>query len=314
MSWIKRNLSLVISGVIALGLLGLGGYYLWSAIQKNNDADTAIGQTKSDIERYLTADPSPNQSNLANAKRELDRLNIFIAEAKRQFPPSPPPPEPLNNETFKSLLETTVNDLHKEAASVGTRLETNYYFTFESQRLPVTFPPESLRPLTERLQEVHVLASILIKARVNRLEHIRRGMVPGERAQAAQPAAGAAGDYLNAGPRTNSETSMVLWPYEMTFRCFSPELGAVLEALERQPGFIVRAPSIEPADEIKDTRPRQQQPPPKNAPPPPPLATVVNERLLRVTLRMEIIKPLPPGSTPGGPGSGRPGRPGGGRP
>jgi len=94
MAWIKRNLALVISGAIALALLGFGGWYLWSAIQKNNQSDGEINQTKSEIERLLNMDPSPNTSNLANAKRELDRLTTFTAAAKRHFPVTPPRPRP----------------------------------------------------------------------------------------------------------------------------------------------------------------------------------------------------------------------------
>ena len=89
MAWIKRNLVLVISGVLALGLLGFGGYYLWSAIQKNNSIDAEIGSAKSEIERLLAREPTPNASNLNIARRELARLTGFNAVAKRQFPPTP---------------------------------------------------------------------------------------------------------------------------------------------------------------------------------------------------------------------------------
>ena len=248
MAWIKRNFALVVSGVIALALLGLGGWYLWAAIDKNDSIDKEINQTKAEIDRLLNMDPSPNASNFTNAKRELDRLNAFIAEARKQFPPSPPPPDPLTDETFKTLLETVVNDLHREAetAKIGIAVP-NYYFTFEAQHFPVTFPPESLRPLTERLYEVQSMVSILLKSRINRLDSLRRARVPGEIVQATAPEA--ANDYLPSQPRTNAETAMTLWPYELNFRCFSPELGTVLEALEREHGgFIVKSISSSASD------------------------------------------------------------------
>ena len=338
MSWIKRNLALVISGVIAIGLLGLGGWYLYSAMDKNSSIDNEINQTKSEIERLLNMDPSPVKSNLDNAQVELKRLTAFIGEAKKLFPPTPPPAEPLNNESFKSLLATTVNDLNRQAASVGIRVPTNealggaYYYTFESQRLPVTFPPESLRPLSERLHEVQMLMSVLIKSRINRLVGIRRAYVPGE--GTPQGPQGTA-DYLNIPPRTNAETSMVLWPYEVTFEAFSPELGKVMEELEHASyAVIVKYPVIETAEEMRSSRLRDQQlgggnPPPDrrfpgrpNAPAAPAAAAaapaaltpVINERLMRVTLRIDVIKPEPvqPGSGGPGPGGGR-GGPRGGR-
>src|SRR5258705_9164498 len=117
MAWIKRNLSLVISGVVALALLGVGGWYLWSAIQKDKEVDTAINQIKSEIEGLLGKQPTPNAQNLADAKRQLERLNVFMLSAKKQFPPTPPPGQPLDNQSFKSLLQTTVDELHKQASS-----------------------------------------------------------------------------------------------------------------------------------------------------------------------------------------------------
>jgi hypothetical protein len=297
MAWIKRNLSLVISGVVALALLGVGGWYLWSAIQKDKQVDTDINQIKSEIEGLLGKQPTPNAQNLADAKRQLERLSTFMVTAKKQFPPTPPPAQPLDNQSFKSLLQTTVDELHKQASSVGIHVETNYYFTFENERLPVMFPPETLRPLSERLSEVKMLASILFKARVNRLAGIRRAMVPGERAIPASPAA--ANDYLPVPARANADTGMTLWPYEVTFNCFSPELASVLDSLQRvEYGLVVKSISSEAVGEGAKNAPRN---PPGGRPPagrtnaaPKSLETIIDERPLRVTLRIEVIKPSPP--------------------
>ena len=290
MSWIKRNLSLVLSGVITLALLGFGSWYLWSAMQSNKDVDDNINRTKSEIERLLGMDPSPSQSNLNNAKRELDRLNAFIAGAKKQFPPSPPLTEPLNDQSFKSLLAKTVDELHRQAVSVDIKMDSNYYFSFDAQRLPFAFPPESLRPLSERLHEVRTIVSILLKARINRLESVRRSVVAGEKVSGT--------DYLNVTSRTNAETGLVLWPYELTFQCFSAELSSALEDLERAPyGFLVKSPVVEPAE---DKAPAPGAPPVRPPPgrggartnAPAGLETIINEKMLRVTLRIEVIKPL----------------------
>ncbi len=291
MAWIKRNLSLVISGVVALALLGVGGWYLWSAMQKNKQVDSDINQIKSDIEALLAKQPTPNAQNLADAKKQFDRLNAFMVTAKKHFPPTPPPAQPLDNQSFKSLVQTTVDELHKQASSVGIRVETNYYFTFENERLPVMFPPESLRPLSERLSEVKLISSILFKSRINRLLGMRRAMVPGERAIPSSPAA--ANDYLPVPARINAETGMALWPYEVSFNCFSTELAAVLDALQRvEYGLIVKSVSSESVREgapVARGDPRLRT----NAPPKA-LETIIDERPLRVTLRIEVIKPSPP--------------------
>src|SRR5262245_32610200 len=101
MAWIKRNLVLVVSGVIALGLLAYGGWFFFSAVQKNKEIDTEIETTKRDIEVFLKKTPTPNAANLALAQQELERLNKFIAESKKLFPSPPPLTEPLNALSFK---------------------------------------------------------------------------------------------------------------------------------------------------------------------------------------------------------------------
>lgn len=298
MAWIKRNLSLVISGVVALALVGVGGWYLWSAMQKNKQVDTDINQIKSEIENLLAKQPTPNPQNLADAKKQLERLNTFMLTAKKQFPPTPPPAQPLDNQSFKSLLQTTVDELHKQASSVGIHVETNYYFTFENERLPVMFPPETLRPLSERLSEVKMLASILFKSRVNRLVGIRRAMVAGERAIPSSPAA--ANDYLPFQARANADTGMTLWPYKVTFNCFSPELASVMDSLQRvEHGLVVKSISSEAQVDPSAKAPRNPAnvrgvPGARTNVPPKSLETIIDERTLKVTLRIEVIKPSPP--------------------
>lgn len=290
MAWIKRNLALVISGVIALGLLGFGGYYLWAAMQKNAQIDNDIGQAKSDLDLLMNLDPFPSPSNVNQARAELARLNTFIGVTKKLFPSTPPPAAPLNTLTFKSLLQTTVAELNRQAEAAGVRVETNYYFSFEAQRLPVTFPAETLLPLSERLHEIAVISSNLFKAKINRLERIRRSPVPGELlANDARHAA----EYLNESVRVSPESGMQLWPYEFVFHCFSPELATVMEQLMRMPdATIVKSVVVQPAEHLPDVQ--------RGVPPPPPAArtnrplaleTILNERALRVVMKIEVVKP-----------------------
>jgi len=338
MVWIKRNLSMVISGVIALGLLGYGGWYFWSARQRNVTIEAEIEQNKQEIERYLSMAVTPSQSNLNNVRREIERLTQFNALAKKQFPAPAAPPMALNDESFKTLLQTTVNDLHQQARAVGIQIEPDYYFTFEIHKGSLQFRPETLRPLYDRLQEVKAVAGILVNARVNRIVGFRRAAVPNELPTGPGAAPVGAGDYLSAKPRAHAETVMMMWPYEVTFDCFTAQLGTVIEAIERiEQGIIIKALTSEIAPEAMGPR-RGQQPGPgtrptierrrpgapnaPNAPaaaaptPSAALETVIDEKLLRVTLHLEVLRPdtTPPGGPggPGGPGRrmGGPGGPG----
>ena len=347
MAWIKRNLILVVSGVVTLLLLGLGGYYLWSAIQKNAQIDNDINTTKEEIKRILEKPVTPTAENLKLAKAEGLKLNSFVADAKKLFPGTPPPSEALNSPSFKSLLANTITELHRQASLVPTRLESNgpllYYFTFEAQRLALNLPPESLRPLYERLNEVQFISEVLFKSRINRLVTLHRAAVLGERPVGGAQASGGGNDYLPATVKIDQETGMALWPYEVTFDCFTTEFAAVLEGLQNgKYGVLIKSVAVNPADETPNApgvrqpfqpaapgQPPRRLPPgrnPANAPaaaapagaPTAPMITMINERLIRVTLNLEIIKPdTSGGGGPGGPGGprrGGGGGPGGNRP
>jgi hypothetical protein len=125
-------------------------------------------------------------------------------------------------------------------------------------------------------------------------------MVPGERTTGP--------DYLSRSAHTNAETSTVSWPYEIVFHSFTPELGAVIEGLERgQYGFFIRGIQVEPADAEK-AAPQRGGPirdPGRvgrqtNTPTTGALVTIIEERPLKVVLRLDVIKPET--FEPGGPG------------
>jgi hypothetical protein len=313
MPWIKRNLAVVISAAAALGLIGFGVWYLMGAMEKNKTMDDEIGSLTNEINNLSTAQFYPSASNITIAQTELKRVNDFVGQAKKFFPAAAVPAAPLDNQTFAPLLHNTIDELAKQAIASGIRVESNYHFSFESEWLPVSFPPASLQPLSERLAEVKQLASILFAAKVNRLEAIRRARVTDE-----VPGPTAAADYVNDLPYTSAETGMTMWPYEVVFQSFSPELATVLESIARMPeAYVVRSVVVNPAESLPQAGAGQ---PPPGAPPPggqfpgrgrgvpgrpgpaaaaPAIETILNERLLRVVLRVEVIKPNEQPNRPG---------------
>lgn len=308
MAWIKRNLIVVISGAVALLLIGGGVWYLLQAMDKNKAMDDEIGGLRSELNTLVSKPVSPNQQNISAAQAEVKRVNEFIVQAKAFFPSSPAPEGQLNNQTFAALLHNTVADLHKEATAAGILVASNYHFSFETQWPAVSFPPASLHPLSERLSEVKQLASLLFKAKVNSLISIQRARVTDE-----VPGATAAGDYLPEAPHLSESVGTVMWPYQLTFQTFTPELATVLEQISRMPeAYVVRSVVVEPAEALPAQRPPPGAPPgtPPGAPPVRPgrnalrppgtpaapatsggLETILNERLLRVVMRIEVIKP-----------------------
>ena len=51
MDWIKRNLYFLIGGLVALVLMGLAGYYLYSEWQVNNEIYTKLEEQYAELKR-----------------------------------------------------------------------------------------------------------------------------------------------------------------------------------------------------------------------------------------------------------------------
>jgi len=132
------------------------------------------------------------------------------------------------------------------------------------------------------------------------------------RAAAALDDDGTAADILlQSHPRTNSTTGLVSHPYEVTFTAFSRELGLVIDALNRTPPFVeIKNITVDPAANQNVAAPSEAgdaEPPPAPVPdesvpvfaPPASLRgaaarplgpqTILDQKLLRITLALEII-------------------------
>ena len=91
-----------------------------------------------------------------------------------------------------------------------------------------------------QLGEVKGICEVLFEAKVNSLDNLRRERVSADDSKGPQT------DYL--GEKSVTNELAVLTPYEVTFRCFSSELAAVLAGFVRvslpsRPGDPRRSPS-----------------------------------------------------------------------
>src|SRR5207302_9924622 len=66
MSWIKRNLYFLIGTVVALALLGLAGFYLYSKWSLNNKVLEDLTQKHEDLKKLNSQNPHPGSGNINN--------------------------------------------------------------------------------------------------------------------------------------------------------------------------------------------------------------------------------------------------------
>lgn len=237
MSWLKRNLFLVVGGLVALGLLGFAGYYLWTKIQSETDVTAQLEGQKSELQSFKDLDPHPGTekvNNLEAARKQEKQLQEFIAESRKLFVPMDYP-KGLDAGQFRLLLESTVDELTRNAERSGVKLQSGYGFTFAGQRTDLAIDSNILEPLAAALMDIRAISTILIQSKVLAIDGIRRVAI----ATKDTPSPSGLSDFWSKKPSTNDLAITV--PYEFSFHCFAPELAAVLEGIYRDPhGFVVK--------------------------------------------------------------------------
>jgi hypothetical protein len=141
-----------------------------------------------------------------------------------------------------------------------------YSFSFAAQRESLAYASGSLEPLSVQLGEVKAICDVLFAAKVNSLDNLRRERVSEDDSKGPQT------DYLTEKSVTNELA--VLTPYELTFRCFSTELAAVLSGFGNSPsGLVVKtinveaAPAAPASEQAPAAVPAYATPPPYTPPP-----------------------------------------------
>jgi len=251
MAWIKRNLFFVIGAVVALALIGFAGFYNFSGWKHNADESEKLKASYEELKRLNSLNPHPGLGKVDNiklAREQQKEIRDFLGKANRRFERIPPIPDStkVSSEEYASALRSTIDQLLRDAANNGVTVaesgapDKKFTFSFSVQSQRVQFAPGSLEPLAVQLGEVRLICDVLNRAKVNSLDNLRRERV------SADDQSGPQTDYLEAHSQTNDLA--VLSPYEVTYRCFSPELATVLAGFANSPhGIVVKSINVEPA-------------------------------------------------------------------
>jgi hypothetical protein len=328
MSWIKRNLYFLVGGIVAVGLLGFAGFYFFSKWKLQGESLATLDAKYNEWKQIAVSPKHPGNDKVDNIKLAQEHKKLVqdkIQKASRFFAPIPPVPDPADETVakqdfaaaFRSALRVTVDQLQKDAASSGVTLPPACGFSFKAEQKLYNLAPGSVGPLSVQLGEIKTICNILFQAKVNSLESIRRERVSGD------DLAGPPTDYLEPTLMSVTNELAVLTPYEITFKCFTTELAAVLAGFASQPfGVIVKTVNVEPGTGMSmtagldnltpspgayppGTYPPGTYPPGTYPTPPQPgavpgaaparggLPTVLDEKQLKVTMVLDVVKLLP---------------------
>jgi hypothetical protein len=254
MSWIKRNLFFVIGSLVALILMGLAGWFLYSKWSLNNDVLASLNSDYEELKRLNSAVPHPGSGSVNNiqmAKDQREQLLAYLKQTRSHFEPSQRIPDlpKLTDRDFSAALSQTIEQLRAEATNASVTLPPdNYNFSFTSQKSKISFAAGSLDRLALQLGEIKMLVESLFDSKINALDNLRRERVSQDDSFGLQT------DYLTE--KTTTNTLAVLTPYDVTFRCFSSELAGVLAGLASSPhAWLVKTINVELAPAVAAPEP-----------------------------------------------------------
>lgn len=300
MPWLKKNLWWVGSAAVALVLLVIAVAYLYRNLRAESLVSAELNQQTEELNQLNNMNPHPGTgkvNNIEEAKRQEKELEAFVREAQKRFVPLAYPTN-LDSGQFKLLLDTTIDELQRQAERASVKLHPNYAFSFSSQKAQLFFEPNTIPPMTRMLLDIKTICEILFRARILTLDGIRRPSVTPQDTPTpgAQPGMS---DFWTKKAVTNDLA--ILTPYEFTFHCFTPELASVLEQIYSSPHcFIVKNLVVDPAPSQLLEKPADQS---GETAPVTPMMPYINYRYLQQMLRYGIpprgFMPItPPPETP----------------
>ena len=88
MTWLKRNLFLVIGGAIVIVLLGGAGYFLWSQKLQADGVTGELAGLITELQTLTGRDPFPSPENIEATKVEQKRVTDLLDDSRRHFVPT----------------------------------------------------------------------------------------------------------------------------------------------------------------------------------------------------------------------------------
>jgi hypothetical protein len=301
MSWAKRNIYFLVSCIVAVVLLGAAGWYCYSEWQSNNANWDQLKQDYDQLTQYATKPINAGNeavNNITAAREQTAEVKTRVAEMEKLFTPvhGIPYTNHLEDRALASAVRETIAQLRLSATQHNVTLPVEFNFSFSVQAGKTVYDPNSWDQLSKQLGEIKTICDTLYGCRVAALDAVQRERTADE----ANPnSASMTPEYVDSNSVTNGST--VITPYQVTFECFTPELGSVLSSFANQTHtIVVKTLDIQPADVAFGSEPigMQMQMPGANGMPPPVnprggLPVVIDEKKLKVIMLVDFVKIVP---------------------
>jgi hypothetical protein len=249
MEWVKRNLFYVVGGAVSLILLGGAAWYYFSKAALLESINQSYEVATKEYQKYVADLAGADAEDpTAGIKLQEQAVSAKIEAAKQLLNTGRVVvPRATDDQEFKRELFTTISELQGRASNSGVVLPPDYQFSFSPQRKPLQFTTNCVDIWLVQLDDIRHLVGILLDAKVNKIEAIRR--VPLNNTEDTKGSTVANEFLYGVSAITNAYS--VNQPYEIAFRGFSGELAAVLDLLQKDTNFyVVKTVTVEPSHDV----------------------------------------------------------------
>lgn len=165
---------LLVGGLVALVLALILSFWLFSVRAQYHNEYSVLGQSQTRLNRLSTRSTFPSRENVETLKRQISIYDDYLDGLFQAMREGQRPPEPINRDRFRQLLEQTLRRLVQAARAKTIALPPDFAFGF--QRYAAGIPPEQkdLERLVDQLRSVALLCSILYEAGIGELVSIER--------------------------------------------------------------------------------------------------------------------------------------------
>jgi len=239
--------------VVLLGAAGWYCYSSWRSNSVNGDKLKEAYDQLANLAKKPVGAGNDKVNNIEAAKEQVQEVKKRVVEMDKFFEPvrSIPNTNHFEDRVLSSAVRDTVAQLRAAAQAHSVVLPSpDFAFSFSLQAGKITYDPSSGPKLAQQLGEVKTICDTLYAARVITLDVVQRERTADDvnLTYAANGGnAASANDYCDSVSMTNN--NIIITPYQVTFQCFTPELGSVLSSFANQSHtVIVKTLYLQPTD------------------------------------------------------------------
>lgn len=259
LNWVKKNIGLVIGGVISLGVIGWIGWRAWDAFTRQQEACDNLDRAISKLNQLHKRKPYPHPENLVTLSNnfsqlsgagELRGVDDWLEALVARSPALTELMEKVKESGFNTVLVQRKNALLAKAKDNGVALPDNFGFGFGRYVNQGVAPGDTngIPLLLTQWSAVETISQVLFSNRVARIDAIRRATFEITRDPNAAPGMQGSEESVTAPIRDVPGEVVRVLPFEVNFVCDTDGLRGVLSGLTAAgPLLIVR--SIETQDD-----------------------------------------------------------------